>query len=116
CGGFDRGQPQPVKLDLSGSSDFARRVYRAALRIRPGETISYGELASRIGRPGAARAVGRALAANPVAPVVPCHRIVAANGALTGYSGPGGLRAKARLLAREELDLRGLPREGAEGS
>ena len=77
------------------------QVYRTAQRIPPGETISYGELARRIGRPGAARAVGRALAANPVAPIVPCHRVVARDGGLTGYSGPGGLRTKARLLACE---------------
>ncbi len=80
---------------------FYRRVWAACARIPKGETRSYGWIARRIGRPGAARAVGRALAANPFAPAIPCHRVIGADGRLGGYSGPGGLRTKIRLLKKE---------------
>lgn len=82
-------------------SPFCRSVWRACSAIPPGETRTYGWIARKIGKPRAARAVGRALASNPFAPVVPCHRVVASDGSLGGYSGPGGLAAKKRLLERE---------------
>ena len=78
---------------------FQRRVWKALLDVGYGETVSYGELAVRLGRPGSARAVGRANAANPVAIVVPCHRVIGADGTLTGYG--GGLDRKAWLLEHE---------------
>jgi methylated-DNA-[protein]-cysteine S-methyltransferase len=78
---------------------FQRLVWSALRRIAPGETLAYGELSARIGRPGAARAVGLANARNPLALVVPCHRVVGADGALTGYA--GGLVRKSWLLAHE---------------
>ena len=87
-----------LPLDLRGTA-FQLRVWQALRRIPPGETRSYGELAAMAGQPGAARAAGRACGLNPVAPVVPCHRAVAADGALTGYR--WGLPRKAALLARE---------------
>jgi methylated-DNA-[protein]-cysteine S-methyltransferase len=80
-------------------NDFHRMVWRELCRIPYGETISYGELARRVGRPGAARAVGRANGLNPIAIVVPCHRVIGADGKLTGYS--GGIERKAGLLALE---------------
>jgi methylated-DNA-[protein]-cysteine S-methyltransferase len=86
----------PVRL---AGSAFQRRVWEALSGIGYGETISYGELARRIGRPGAARAVGLANGRNPVSIVVPCHRVIGSGGALTGYG--GGLERKARLLALE---------------
>jgi methylated-DNA-[protein]-cysteine S-methyltransferase len=85
-------------LDLQGS-DFQRLVWRALLDIPWGEVRTYGEVAAALGRPGAARAVGAANGKNPVAILVPCHRVVAAGGRLGGYS--GGLQVKRELLAHE---------------
>jgi methylated-DNA-[protein]-cysteine S-methyltransferase len=81
--------------------EFHRRVYDVARAIPPGETLSYGEVAARLGEPAAAQAVGRALGRNPFPIVVPCHRVVAANGALHGFSAPGGIETKRRMLAIE---------------
>jgi methylated-DNA-[protein]-cysteine S-methyltransferase len=83
-------------------SEFQRGVYQAALRVGPGQTATYGELARAIGQPPAvARAVGTALGQNPWPLLVPCHRFVGADGRMTGFSGPGGIRTKLRLLALE---------------
>ena len=87
-----------VPVDFSGCSEFSVKVYRALRKTPPGRTVTYGELASRAGRPGAGRAVGRIMGANPVPVIVPCHRCVGHDGALTGYSGAGGIELKARLL------------------
>jgi methylated-DNA-[protein]-cysteine S-methyltransferase len=78
---------------------FQKRVWREIARVPFGETITYSELASRAGAPGSARAAGAATGRNPIAIVVPCHRIVGADGSLTGYA--GGLERKARLLEIE---------------
>lgn len=78
---------------------FQRCVWHALLELRPGEAISYRELAARVGNPQAMRAVGRANASNPIALVVPCHRVIGAGGALTGYA--GGLQRKRWLLEHE---------------
>ena len=83
----------------TGGTDFQRQVWSALREIPAGQTLSYGELAQRIGRPKAVRAVGLANGANPVGVVVPCHRVVGSNGALTGYG--GGLHRKQWLLAHE---------------
>lgn len=92
-------------IDLEGVPEFRRRVYEAARSVRPGQTITYGELAERAGAPGAARAVGGAMAANPVPILVPCHRVLAAGGRPGGFSAPGGLDSKARLLGIEGVVL-----------
>jgi methylated-DNA-[protein]-cysteine S-methyltransferase len=92
------GPGWPVKLDLRGT-DFQRAVWRALLDIPWGEVRSYGEVAALLGRPGAARAVGSANHENPVAILVPCHRVVQAQGRLGGYG--GGLESKRWLLAHE---------------
>ena len=83
----------------TGGTPFQQRVWAALLEIPYGETTSYGELAERIGSPGAARAVGLANGRNPVSIVVPCHRVVGSTGSLTGYG--GGIETKRRLLAAE---------------
>lgn len=88
-----------LPVDLSSLSDFERRVLEAARRIPFGQVVPYSELARRIGKPRAARAVGNALGHNPVAIVVPCHRVVRRDGGLGGYT--GGLEYKERLLAIE---------------
>ena len=90
-----------VALDMDGVPEFHRRVYDVARAIPPGETRSYGELAAGLGEPAAAQAVGRALGRNPFPIVVPCHRVLAANGALHGFSAPGGIGTKRRMLAIE---------------
>jgi methylated-DNA-[protein]-cysteine S-methyltransferase len=99
-----KGRPdglRDVPVDLRGLAPFAAGVLRALRRVEPGATATYGELARRAGRPGAARAVGRIMGANPVPLIVPCHRCLAADGSLTGFSSPGGVALKARLLDRE---------------
>ena len=91
-----------VKIDFSHWQGFKAEVY-AALRALPyGETITYGELARRAGQPGAARAVGRLMAGNSLPIILPCHRVIAANGALTGYSGGAGIATKLFLLKLEK--------------
>jgi methylated-DNA-[protein]-cysteine S-methyltransferase len=83
-------------------TEFQRRVWRALTEIPYGQTISYGELARRIGKPSASRAVGLANGANPLPVVVPCHRVIGADGSLTGFG--GGLPIKRKLLALEGAD------------
>jgi methylated-DNA-[protein]-cysteine S-methyltransferase len=88
-----------LPLDMHGH-EFERRVWAALRQIPYGETVSYGEIAERIGAPGAARAVGLANGRNPVAIIVPCHRVIGANGKLTGFG--GGLPMKRALLDLEQ--------------
>ncbi len=88
-----------LELDFSLASPFQRRVLFELRRVPYGETITYGDLAARIGRPKAARAIGRALHKNPLPVIVPCHRVVGADGTLTGYA--GGLPRKKQLLNLE---------------
>jgi methylated-DNA-[protein]-cysteine S-methyltransferase len=90
-----------IPFDDHEIDDFRRAVYAAARDIPPGTTRTYGDLARAIGRPDAARDVGVALARNPCPILVPCHRVVAASGALTGFSAPGGLETKRRMLELE---------------
>jgi methylated-DNA-[protein]-cysteine S-methyltransferase len=96
-----------VELDMRQVPPFHRRVYEAARTIPPGSTLSYGEIAARLGEPGAARDVGSALGENPFAIVVPCHRVLAANGKLGGFSAHGGIRTKLRLLSIEGVQAPG---------
>ena len=87
-----------LPLDLRGTP-FQRAVWAALVRVPSGEPVTFAELARRVGRPSAARAVGSAVARNPVSIVVPCHRVVGSDGTLTGYA--GGIERKAWLLAHE---------------
>jgi len=95
-----------LPLDLSGLSVFTREVLNLTCSIPWGEVASYGELASRLGNPKAARAVGGALARNPIPLIIPCHRVVASDGSLHGYSASGGIALKERLLQLEGLHVR----------
>ena len=90
-----------VPLDLSGWPPFTRKILEELCKVPYGETLTYGELAARAGSPRAARAVGQAMAANPLPIIIPCHRVLASNGTLGGYSGREGVKTKARLLELE---------------
>jgi len=90
-----------LPIDLSETPEFNRRVYAVALAIPPGETLTYGEVAARIGEPGAARAVGVALGQNPIPIIVPCHRVLAAGGKTGGFSADGGVETKLKILTIE---------------
>src|SRR5436309_4291603 len=95
---FDGAAPGDLPIALHGAP-FEQRVWRALLRIPPGGITSYGAIAATLGSPGAARAVGAANGANPIAIVVPCHRVIGSSGSLVGYG--GGLKRKTWLLDHE---------------
>lgn len=97
------GRPRfaEVQLDLASTPEFNARVYAVARAIPPGETLTYGEVAERLGDKRLARDVGHALGQNPWPIVVPCHRVTAAGGKLGGFSAPGGAATKLKLLAIE---------------
>lgn len=99
-----------VDVDLALATPFQREVLPALAAVGYGERVSYGALAARLGRPRAARAVGAALGANPLCVVLPCHRVVAGSGALTGYA--GGLEVKRMLLDLEAAGASGAGRAG----
>ena len=94
-------------LDLSPLSPFARSVLRALSRIPHGQSITYSQLAKRIGKPAATRAVGGVLARNPLPIIIPCHRVISSDGSLGGFSAPGGVTLKRRLLTLEGISLTG---------
>ena len=94
-----------IPLDMEGVPPFNQRVYAVARAIPPGRTLTYGEVARQLGQPAAARAVGQALGHNPFAPVVPCHRVLAAGSAGGGFSAEGGLATKLRMLQIEKAQL-----------
>lgn len=97
---YARGEQRRFDLPLApAGTAWQRAVWQALTEIPYGETISYGELAARLGKPQAARAVGHANGSNPIPLIVPCHRVIGADGSLTGYG--GGLDIKERLLAHE---------------
>ena len=92
-----------VTVNLSTGTEFQRAVWSQVMQVGYGETTTYTELARRLGRPTAQRAVGRALASNPLMIVIPCHRVLSAKGKLAGYQ--GGLRTKEWLLKHEQAVL-----------
>ena len=96
----DRDALDTIRVELNGT-EFQKRVWQALRRIPSGTTISYAELARRVGSVAAVRAVGAANGANPVAIIVPCHRVIGSDGSLTGYG--GGLERKQWLLAHEGI-------------
>lgn len=105
-GEYFAGQRRKFELPLApAGTKFQRRVWKALEHIPYGETCAYGEIARRIGKPKAVRAVGAANGANPIPIIVPCHRVIGADGSLTGYG--GGLTRKKKLLALESVTRRG---------
>ena len=98
-----------LPLDWDSVPAFHRKVYEVTRAIPPGEVLTYGELAKRLGEPGASRAVGQALGHNPFAPVVPCHRVLAAGGRSGGFSAEGGAMTKLRMLEIEKARFGGEP-------
>ncbi|QDT04026.1 Methylated-DNA--protein-cysteine methyltransferase [Rubripirellula lacrimiformis] len=102
---FYRGQPESfddIKIDSTGWTDFTHLVYRRCREIPIGTTVTYKQLAELAERPGASRAVGAAMSRNRILLVIPCHRVIAADGSLRGFSAPGGLETKQRLLDLEQ--------------
>jgi methylated-DNA-[protein]-cysteine S-methyltransferase len=100
---------QSVPIDMDRLPEFNQRVYAIARAIPPGHTRTYGEIAAELGDPLLARAVGQALGSNPFPIVVPCHRVMAAGGKSGGFSAPGGLVTKLKLLEIEGAPLGGSP-------
>lgn len=98
-----------IPVDPEGTR-FERRVWRALLRIPAGKTLTYGEIARKLGVPNAARAVGGACGRNPIVLVIPCHRVIGANGSLTGFG--GGIELKRWLLRHEGAQLQMFRAEG----
>lgn len=91
-------------IEKAKGTPFQKKVWHELCRIKKGEVITYAELARRIGKPKAIRAVGNAVGKNPLAPEVPCHRVVRTDGTLGGYSGKGGIKTKLALLKKEGID------------
>ena len=98
-----------VAVDLRGIDPLRIAIYAALRGLRHGETVTYGELATRVGKPRAAREIGTAMGRNPVPIVIPCHRVTAAAGRLGGFSAPGGAETKRRLLVLERAAPSGGP-------
>ncbi|MGW4088527.1 methylated-DNA--[protein]-cysteine S-methyltransferase [Nocardia sp. NPDC004750] len=98
-----------IAVDTSGIPEFHRAVYTVTRAIDPGHTLSYGQVAHRVGAPGGAQAVGQALGRNPIPLIIPCHRVLAADHALHGFSAPGGIDTKQRLLTIERTPGFGEP-------
>jgi methylated-DNA-[protein]-cysteine S-methyltransferase len=97
----ERNDLLAIPLAMDDLMPFDRAVYAAARAVPPGTTVTYGDIAKRIGEPHAAQAVGEALGRNPFAPIVPCHRIVGARGTMHGFSAGGGTATKLRMLTIE---------------
>mgnify|MGYP003457974409 CR=1 FL=1 len=94
-----------MKIKIPNGTLFQQLVWRELLNIPKGKTITYKELALRIGKPRAVRAVANAVGANPMAPTIPCHRVVRSDGGLGGYSGKGGIKTKISLLRQEGVKI-----------
>ncbi|OGI63585.1 6-O-methylguanine DNA methyltransferase [Candidatus Nomurabacteria bacterium RIFCSPHIGHO2_01_FULL_40_12] len=94
-----------IKINNLKGTIFQKKVWRALCDIPKGKTITYKELAKKIGRPRSARAVANAVGANPMTIIIPCHRVVRTNGTLGGYSGKGGIKTKQALLRKEGVKI-----------
>jgi methylated-DNA-[protein]-cysteine S-methyltransferase len=90
-----------IKIPPYKGTDFQKKVWQELTKIPKGKVITYKELARKIGKPRAVRAVANAVGANPYAPMIPCHRVVRSDGKPGGYSGRGGIKTKIKLLTRE---------------
>ncbi len=96
-----------MKTDVSKlkGTDFQKKVWLELTKIPKGKVLTYKELAKKIGKPLAVRAVANAVGANPLAPYIPCHRVVRSDGGLGGYSGKGGVKTKIKLLLKEGVKI-----------
>lgn len=94
-----------IDIDTLAGTQFQRDVWRALTQIPAGETRTYTELAQMAGHPNAVRAVANAVGANPMPPIIPCHRVVRSDGKIGGYSAPGGIARKRELLAAEGIEI-----------
>lgn len=103
--GRSRSDLREIALDMSRLTPFQREVYAFVRAIPPGQTRTYGEVAEALGDPGLSRAVGQAMGHNPFAPVVPCHRVLAAGGRSGGFSGGNGVPTKLRMLQIERAQI-----------
>jgi methylated-DNA-[protein]-cysteine S-methyltransferase len=103
---YYEGEPQDFSLDpavdLRGTGPFACKVLQACRKIAFGQTVTYSALARKVGHPGAARAVGSVMAGNPIPLIIPCHRVLRTDGGLGGFSAPGGIAVKQRMLSHEQ--------------
>lgn len=95
-----------IRISKLKGTAFQKSVWEQLMRIPRGEVVTYRELARRIGRPKAVRAVANAVGANPLIVTIPCHRVIRSDGTLGGYSGPGGTETKKKLLEKEGVFLR----------
>lgn len=101
---YFKGQRNSFDLPIEAhGTEFQTQVWNELLKIPAGQTISYGQIAKNIGKPKAARAVGGAVGSNPIAIVIPCHRVMATSGAITGYTGGDGIKTKQKLLDLETV-------------
>lgn len=96
---------QKINIKKFKGTEFQKKVWGALLRIPKGKTWTYTELAKKIGKPKAVRAVANAVGANPCAPTIPCHRVVRSDGTLGGYSAKGGIATKRMLLQKEGVQI-----------
>ncbi len=94
-----------IDIKKLGGTAFQKKVWSALTKIPKGETITYSELAKRVGKPKAVRAAANAVGANPCAPEIPCHRVIRRDGTLGGYSGKGGIKTKRALLLKEGVKV-----------
>ena len=101
----ERVEFSDIALDLSGVPDFHRRAYDVLVGVRWGETLTYGDLARKLGDINLSRAVGQAMGANPTPLIIPCHRVLASHGKPGGFSAPGGALSKLRMLALEGVSV-----------
>jgi methylated-DNA-[protein]-cysteine S-methyltransferase len=98
--------PNSILKKMKMYPAFQQKVWRACAEIPAGETRTYGWIATKIGLPSAARAVGTALGKNPFAPIIPCHRVLRSDGSMGGYSAPGGIQKKLEMLREEGARLK----------
>lgn len=96
---------QKINIEKLKGTDFQKKVWRALLEIPKGKTITYKELAKKINKPKAIRAVANAVGANPITIKIPCHRVIRSDGSLGGYSGKGGVKTKRALLEKEGIEI-----------
>jgi len=96
---------QKINIEKLKGTKFQKKVWKALMQIPKGKTTTYKELAKKIGKPKAVRAVANAVRANPCAPYIPCHRVVRSDGKLGGYSGKGGVKKKIKLLQKEGVKI-----------